>query len=199
MPASDQRNECIVIDLSPPVCGIWLRCLQPALPFFLFHFCITTATFRILPSITSIIIAFCRFLLFPSLWLLIHEEKFAQEMVGEPVAHDKAYKWRDKDNDEIVQTTDVSQECHTVISYALLLGCSCLEPHLDGQHRLLSVDVFFGITVPIFSRHDVFVLHARQRISQSLCLWLEDLVVWVLYLNVLFLNDSFNTFVVLEV
>ena len=63
----------------------------------------------------------------------------------------------------------------------------------------MSVDVLFSITIPVLSRHHIFMLHSRQRVGELLGFGLEDLVVGVLDLDVLFLYDGFDPFVIFEI
>ena len=63
----------------------------------------------------------------------------------------------------------------------------------------MRVDVLLSVSVPVLSRHHVFMLYSCQRVGQLDRVRLEDLIIGVLDLDVLLLDDSFDTLVILEV
>ena len=63
----------------------------------------------------------------------------------------------------------------------------------------MCIDIFLGVSIPIFTSDHVLVLDSGLSERQLLRFRLKDLVIRVLDVDILFLEDCFDALVVLEI
>jgi hypothetical protein len=80
-----------------------------------------------------------------------------------------------------------------------LLFDGVLEPDLDRDNGLVTINVFLIFTVPILTSDYIFVQNSCNWVGKLQGLRLENLIVRILDLDVLLLDGCFHSFMVFEV